>query len=63
MKVLIIEFVLMELKQKMEVKVEDNVENIILTKIRKLLLYVEAKNQEVKEEIVLDFWELERVDI
>ena len=55
MKVLFIEFVLMELKQKMEVKVEDSVQNIILKKIQKLLLHVEAKNQEEKEEIVKDF--------
>ena len=55
MKVLFIEFVLMELKQKMEVMVEDSVQNIILKKIQKLLLHVEAKNQEEKEEIVKDF--------
>ena len=55
MKVLFIEFVLMELKQKMEVKVEDSVQNIILKKIQKLLLHVETKNQEEKEEIVKDF--------
>ena len=45
----------MELKQKMEAKVEDSVQNIILKKIQKLLLHVEAKNQEEKEEIVKDF--------
>ena len=39
----------------MEVKVENNVENIILTKIQKLNFYVEAKNQEAKEENVRDY--------